>query len=238
MAAVVDEAAVLELLDGRSRADVGEPAGECRAPTAGLDHEVGAQLVAVLGDHAAHVRRRAVGVAVGEEATDRDAAPHVDAGRRGRDTRDRSFDDRPSTGDRLEALVAVTNAARELGRHLEDRVVPQRAVGVDGVDHVGKLALEDVAEAREEVVEHAELVDAAPLPARPRLVDRGGRRFRVALEHGDRVAVLREQHRGGLARHPTSDNENVRHDVAPFPRFASDDSTDSYDRARVDLPCS
>ena len=62
-------------------------------------------------------------------------------------------------------------------------------------------------------MEHAELVDAPPLPVCPRLVDGRGWCFGVALEHGDGVAVLREQHRGGLARHSTSDDENLRHRV-------------------------
>ena len=80
MTAVVDEAAVLELFDGRAGADVGKPPGERRASTAGFDDEIGAQLVAVVGDHSAHVRARALPVpCVGEETTDRDAAPHVDA---------------------------------------------------------------------------------------------------------------------------------------------------------------
>ena len=103
------------------------------------------------------------------------------------------------------------------------------------VDDVGELALEDVTEAGEEVVEHAELVDAAPLPARPRLVDRGRRCFGVALEHRDRVAVLREQHRGGLARHPTSDNEDVRHG-ASFRSFGPRASATSG-QAMISLVC-
>ena len=227
MTAVVDETTVFELFEWRARADVGEPAGECGAPATGVDHQIGAQLVTRFGYHADHVRHAAVAV-VREQAAHGNPAPQVDPGRGGRDRGHGRLHDRPSTGDRLEALVAVANPTGEIGGDLHDRVVAERAERIDGGDHLGKLALEDVAEAGEEVVEHAELVHASALPVRPRLFHRCGRWRGITFEHGHGVAVLREEHRRGLPGHPTADYEDLRHCVPSF-GFVPDDSTDSLD---------
>ena len=137
MTAVVDETTVFELFEWRARADVGEPAGERGAPATGVDHEVGVDTVVTrFGHHADHVRRAAVAV-VREQAADGNPGPRSTPGA-GRDRGHGRLHDRPSTGDRLEALVAVANPTGEIGGDLHDRVVAERAECIDGGDHLGE----------------------------------------------------------------------------------------------------
>ncbi len=219
MAAVVDEAAVLELLDRWAGTDVGEQTRERRAAPAGVDDEVGTHLVAVLGDHTHDVRDTVDLSVAGEQTLHRDTAAQLDARRAGRDPPDRGLDHRTASGEHGEARVVGAQAAAHLHRHPLERVHPERPVGVELDRDRRQLRLDDLAEAREEVVQHPELIHAPALPRIPRLRGAGCRRRRVTFEHPDPVPVGREQHRRGLARETTPDDHDLDH-VPPLPSHA------------------
>ena len=93
---------------------------------------------------------------------------------------------------------------------------------VDGVDaqctgrfelgmQVGQLLLDDLTEAGEEVVAHAELGHAGPVPRFPRLLDRVGRFLGVALKDRDLVAPPGQHHRCPETADPTTDYHDLRH---------------------------
>ena len=98
-----------------------------------------------------------------------------------------------------------------------DGVVAKHAVRVERLDGLRQLGLGDLAEARQEEVDHPELVDPLPFPRVPRLVARGRRRRRVALQHRHLMAIAGQQHGGRQTAHAAAHHKNARHGPVPLP---------------------
>ncbi len=207
----VDEAAIFELLDERAGADVGKQTRQRRTPPAGIDHEIGAHLVAVLGDHPDNVWNTADLVVAREQTLHSDAAAHLDARRTRRDPPDRGLDHWAASRQHCETCVFVAHTAAHRHRHPVEWVQPERAIRVELGRDRGQLHLHDLAKAREEVVQHPELVHTPALPGIPRLRRRRRGRRRIALEHAHPVSVAGEQHRRGLTGESASDDHDLDH---------------------------
>ena len=198
MAAVVDEAAVLELLDGRARRRCRRAAGERRAPAAGVDHEVGAHLVAVLGDHADDVAaRRRPGRRRSSRPFTADAAAH---GRRPAYAAVTAATAASTTGRRPVSASKRSSPSRRPPRQLDrdphERVVsaarrPRRAPSTT----VGQLGLDDLAEARRGSSGACGTGSRHVVPRRPTPPPRRPEEARDRARAPDAVAVGREQHR-------------------------------------------
>ena len=193
MAAVVDEPGVLALLGGHASAEGGEQRRQPGAPAAGVDDRVGTQLVAIFGDHAADVRWAAGASVASEQATHGDAAAHLDSGLSVDEAGKGRLDHRAPAGDRVEALVAGAPAASERVRQIGESVDPGGTVCLERRRDVRQLGVEQLAEPGQEGVEQLELIDAAALPAPPRiLIPRRGS-GRVTFEQANAVAVACQQ---------------------------------------------
>jgi len=198
-----------------------------------------------------HRRARAVwrplGAGLGEGGRGTyDASLHVDTGQAGRPPATQPPTAASMTGRRpvIDSKAVRRRrelAARELGRHLVDRVVSAGApLASDGVDpRRGARAGGAHGNRGRKKWSMRKLVDAAVAPsAPPRLVDGRGRCF------GDRaratVTVVGRPSASSIAAvcpaNPASDNENVPTLVRlPSGRSACEDSTDSHDGSRPDL---
>ena len=74
--------------------------------------------------------------------------------------------------------------------------------------HIWKVGLEDLAEAGHEVVRLPELRDALAIPVLPGGLRRFGNRIGIALDHGDLMAVTREQQRRAKAADAGAEDEH------------------------------
>jgi hypothetical protein len=72
-ARVIDESRFLGLIDDRADVRLRQPARQRRPPAHRVDDQVGANVLAVVGSHTAHVWRDVEGI--NEEFADKDAAP-------------------------------------------------------------------------------------------------------------------------------------------------------------------
>ena len=209
MAAVVGEPEVVDLVVGRGGADGLEPPEARGPPTRHVEHEVRPQLGAVVGVHAGHVGDPA-GTCFGEQPGHGHATPHVEP--RGHDrVGDRRLDDGPAAGEGHELVVALALPPGHLLGDRLDHVERQRPGVPHGLGHVGQVLVELLAELGLEVVGEPELVDAAALPAFPRVTGVGRRRRGVALEHGHLVTVTLQQQSGAHPDQATADDHHSRH---------------------------
>ena len=200
MAPVVDEPAVVALLGWRPGIDRLEPCRQRGAAPAGVDDEVGGDRPVVLGDHAGDVRDAGSAVVVGAESVDRDPATDLHTRRPAGHGGDGTLEHRPPRGHRVEPLVAGTEPASELVGQTGEGVDAQPTASLQLGEHLRELGFDLAAPPRQHEVEHAELPDAAALPSVPGLLRIVNRFVGVALEHGDFVPILRQQHRQGRGR--------------------------------------
>ncbi len=199
VAGVVNEAAVLDLLMRRPGSDGRQPPGKGRAPAAGVDDQVGVEILAGRGAHAGHAGGAAGGRLARPQPGDGCSPADVDPNRpRGRLGQHR-LDHRPAPGQHLVALVAVAPAAGHLLGGVLEGVDPQGAGLLQRGGHLGQLGLDDLPPARGEHVDHPELVDAPPLPCAPGRLGRARRCSRVSLQDRHLVPVGGEQKRGRQA---------------------------------------
>src|SRR5262249_1537439 len=126
----------------------------------------------------------------GEQLGHDDTAPDLDTlGLLGR-ARNRSLRDRAARGNRGEIIaVAVAHAAGYFWRQHYERVQLHRTKIHELLAQLGKVLVHQRAKARREIMNLAELRDAAALPVSPRVLRVGWSRRRVALEHRDVVTV-------------------------------------------------
>ena len=113
-------------------------------------------------------------------------------------------------GDELLVPGAALEVA-ERGRCGAEGVEAQGAGGNEGIAHVRQLAIEEESGAGLQVVGLAELGDAAPFPALPRLAGRFRGAGRIAFQDGDVVAVAPQEHRGGQAAHARAEDCDPGH---------------------------
>ena len=207
----VREPAVLALLGWLTGIDRLEPRWQRRATPAGVDDEVGGDHPVVLGDHAGDLGDAGSAVVVGAESAHSDPPtdPHSwhSASNRGNST----LEHRPSRGHRVKPVIAGTEPASELvgqrGEHVEAQPTASFQLG----EHLGDLGFDLAAPAGQHDMEHPELPDAAaipPVPGRLRIVDGF---VGIALEHGDFVPILRQQHRQGQPVHASTKHHNRCH---------------------------
>ena len=219
VAAVVHEARVLHLLLGRHGTDRLQQRGERRTPTSGIDHEVSADLVSGVRDHAHHVGHTLEEGFAGQQPLHRHAPTDGQVRRGCGGAGEGGLDHGSPSRQRLEALVAVAETSRHRLGSQRDRVVAKHAVRVERLDGFRQLGFGYLTKARQEEVDHAELVDALPFPGVPRLVARGRRRRWVALQHRHLVAIAGQQHGGRQTAHATAQYKDAGH--GPVPPFRS-----------------
>ena len=99
---------------------------------------------------------------------------------------------------------------------LEDGVVAQPACLLYRFGHLRELAVDDRAIPGEEVVRKMELIDAPPLPGRPRLVGRCRRRGGVALQDRNLMTVLGQQDGRAETHHSGAYYDDFGHATTPL----------------------
>ena len=159
------------------------------APAHHVHHQFGADLLAGLGAHAAHVRHAGPGRPPEAQPGDRRAPPDRHTRMGGGHCGQGRFDQRSPPGEHLDvAILRALGASDELGDSQEG-VVALPSSRLDGLSYLGQLGFEDGAVAGHEEVGEPELVDAPAAPFVPG-VERGWRRVGVTLEDRHLVAVL------------------------------------------------
>ncbi len=209
---VVEEAGLVDLFLRPWRPGFAQPRGHRRTTAAGVDHQVGSELLALLGDHAAHVDP-AVTVRCGDQAPHPRAAPDLHPCV-GRGACHDGLHQRTAAGDRPEAIVARPWSSGDgRGQHLERAPLQGSGVG-EGRRHVGHLGPHRRGEPGQEAVRTPELADAPALPSLPRSL-RIRAPARVAFEDRHVMAVTLEEQRPAQADHATPDHHDAGHGGAP-----------------------
>ena len=170
MPGVVHEPDVVALFQRCPAAGGDEPLRDRRAPTPGVDDEVGVHLVAALGGHPDDAGDPAGGPGGREQATHPDTAADLQPGLGGGEPGQRAFDHRTTSGQRGEAFVARSDPAGHglgQGQHAVEAIC---TVGHECGADVGQFGVEVLPEPGQEGVQQPELGDATALPAVPPFV--------------------------------------------------------------------
>jgi hypothetical protein len=155
----------------------------------------------------------------GDQLGDRDAAADVDMALRAGG--ERVLEDRAPAGERDEPLVTrPRRAVHNEGWQQRHRVERRGAGAPHRLDHVGQVAVQDLAPARMQVVRLSELRDAAAVPVPPGVSRRAGHGVTVALQDRDFAAVFGEHQRGRQADETAPYHDNPWHEIPPASRIA------------------
>jgi hypothetical protein len=188
-----------------------QPADHRRVPTAGVHHDIGADLIAAVEADADDMRDTA-SVLLDQQAGDPRTAAHDQTVRRRRGHVQRRLQHRAPGGPGVEPLVPRPPAAGHLLRVVMQHAHPAAAHVRENVDGVWDLGTHDRRPAGQCDVHLTELGDARPLPPGPDRVDGQRRRRGIALEHGDPMARPGQQDGSGEAGHAGSEDDDTGHD--------------------------